>query len=70
MYLQTVISRKNFKQKLFFVDILKSLTKKAGTGSISQRHGSADPDPIQNVMDPEHFYEGTMQKGITKSEKS
>jgi hypothetical protein len=24
------------------------------TGSISQRHGSADPDPHQNVMDPEH----------------
>ena len=23
-------------------------------GSISQRHGSADPDPHQNVMDPEH----------------
>jgi hypothetical protein len=25
-----------------------------GSGSISQRHGSADPDPHQNVMDPEH----------------
>jgi hypothetical protein len=26
-------------------------------GSISQRHGSADPDPDphQNVMDPQHF---------------
>jgi hypothetical protein len=24
------------------------------SGSISQRHGSADPDPLQNVMDPEH----------------
>jgi hypothetical protein len=26
------------------------------SGSISQRHGSADPDPDphQNVMDPEH----------------
>jgi hypothetical protein len=23
----------------------------SGTGSISQRHGSADPDPYQNVMD-------------------
>ncbi len=30
------------------------MTKKAGSGSISQRHGSADPDPLQNVMDPEH----------------
>jgi hypothetical protein len=24
-----------------------------GSGSISQRHGSADPDPHQNVMDPQ-----------------
>jgi hypothetical protein len=24
------------------------------TGSISQRHESADPDPHQNVLDPEH----------------
>ncbi len=35
------------------------MTKIAGSesGSISQRHGSADPDldPPQNVMDPEHF---------------
>ncbi len=28
------------------------------SGSISQRHGSADPDPDahQNVMDPQHWY--------------
>jgi hypothetical protein len=26
------------------------------TGSISQRHGSADPDPPQNVMDPQHWF--------------
>jgi hypothetical protein len=25
------------------------------SGSISQRHGSADPDPHQNVMDPQHW---------------
>jgi hypothetical protein len=30
------------------------MTKIAGSGSISQRHGSADPDPSQNVMDPQH----------------
>jgi hypothetical protein len=24
-------------------------------GSISQRHGSADPDPHQNVVDPQHW---------------
>jgi hypothetical protein len=26
----------------------------SGSGSISQRHGSADLDPYQNVMDTEH----------------
>jgi hypothetical protein len=37
------------------------MTKKAGSGSesgsvsISQRHGSADPDPHQHVMDPEYW---------------
>jgi hypothetical protein len=32
------------------------MMKIAGSGSesISQRHGSADPDPPQNVMDPQH----------------
>jgi hypothetical protein len=37
------------------------MTKVAGSGSesgsrsISQRHGSADPEPHQNVMDPKHW---------------
>ncbi len=34
------------------------MTKIAGSGSISQRHGSADPDPPQNVMDPQHCLGG------------
>jgi hypothetical protein len=36
------------------------MKKIAGSGSISQRHGSADPDPDphQHVMDPEHCYQG------------
>jgi hypothetical protein len=29
------------------------MTKIAGSGSICQRHGSPDPDPHQNVLDPE-----------------
>ncbi len=29
--------------------------KIAGSGSISQRHGSADPDPHQNVMYSQHW---------------
>jgi len=41
---------------------LKSMTKIAG--SISQRHGSADPDPDshQNVMDPEHCKKDFQEK--------
>jgi hypothetical protein len=33
------------------------MTKITGSGSISQMHGSADPDPDppQNVMDPQHW---------------
>jgi hypothetical protein len=30
----------------------------SGSGSISQRHGSADPDPHQNAMDPQHWIDG------------
>jgi hypothetical protein len=30
----------------------------SGSGSISQRHGSADPDPHQNVIDPQHCFVG------------
>ena len=25
------------------------------SGSISQMHGSADPDPHENVLDPQHW---------------
>ncbi len=34
--------------------------ERSGSGSISQRHGSADPDPDphQNVMDPQHWIKG------------
>jgi hypothetical protein len=34
------------------------MTKIAGSGSTSQKHGSevSDPDPPQNVMDPEHWF--------------
>jgi hypothetical protein len=35
-----------------------------GSGSISQRHGSADPDPYQNFTDPQHCF----QKVITTKE--
>ncbi len=55
-----VPSKSNKQKNFFFVGVLRSTTKIAGSGSesgygsISQRHGSADPDPNphQNVMDP------------------
>jgi hypothetical protein len=37
------------------------MTKIVGSGSISQRHGSVDPDPPQNVMDPQHRVKGIFQ---------
>jgi hypothetical protein len=43
--LQNIILTQNFSQKL------KKLKK--GVGSTSQRHLSGDPDPIQNVTDPQ-----------------
>jgi hypothetical protein len=36
----------------------------SASGSISQRHGSADPDPDphQNVMDPQHWTKGALNQ--------
>jgi hypothetical protein len=41
-------------KKIFFAS-LKSLTKGVGSECISQRCGSGDPDPHQNVMDLQHY---------------
>ncbi len=43
-------------KKKFVWASLKSLKKGVGSGawSISKRYGSADPDPHQNVTDPQH----------------
>ncbi len=30
--------------------------RKAGSGTVSQRYGSEDPDPYQNVTDPERWF--------------
>ncbi len=54
MYLQKVKSRKTFFS--FLLASWRPMTKIAGSRFNSQRHGSADPDPHQNVMDPEHWY--------------
>ncbi len=41
--------------KIVFFASLKSVKIGVGSGSISQRYGSIDPDPHQIVMDPEHW---------------
>ncbi len=57
--------KKNCSQKIsFLLASWKSMMKIAGStlapGSISQMHGSEDldpdPDPPQNVMDPQHWF--------------
>jgi hypothetical protein len=72
MYLPKVTSRKNCVEKLFFAGILevsfllaswRSMAKIAGSGSISHRHGSADPDVHQNVMAPEQWFSGRRNFG-------
>jgi hypothetical protein len=44
---------------------LEAVFRGSESGSISQRHGSADPDPDphQNVMDPQHWLEGDLFYG-------
>jgi hypothetical protein len=37
---------------------MKIAESESESGSISKRHGSADPDRHQNVMDPEHCFNG------------
>ncbi len=45
------------RKKYFFYASLKSVKEEVGSGfvsgSISQRYGSRDPNPHQNVMDPQ-----------------
>jgi hypothetical protein len=47
-------SRWDFQKNLCSWDPI--LWEASGSGSISQRHGSADPDPHQNFMDPQHWF--------------
>ncbi len=52
MYLW-VRHKKKYENNIIFFTSLKSLKKGAGSGSISQGYGSGDPDPHQNVTDPQ-----------------
>jgi hypothetical protein len=55
MYLHKVISKEQLRENFFLLATCLPLTKKAesGFGSVSQWYGSADPDPYQNVTDPQ-----------------
>ncbi len=56
-----VPSKSNKQKNIFLLTSWRSLTKIAGSGSasgsISQGYGSADPDPYQNFLDPQHWLE-------------
>jgi hypothetical protein len=45
-------------KKNYFFASLKLMKKGVRSGSISQRYGSGDPDPHQDVNDPQHCYSG------------
>ncbi len=53
------VPSKSSNQKTIFLTSLRSLTNIAGSGSgsISHRYGSADPDPDQYFMDPQHWFQ-------------
>ncbi len=63
-------SNKQKTLKFFLLMARRSLKKIAGSGpasgsgSISQRFGSADPDSYQNFMDPQHCCKPCCQYGI------
>ncbi len=62
MYLQIVINRNFFSYCKFLLTSWRSMTKTAGSGSIiNRRHGSSDPNPHQNVMDPQHCWRQHLQ---------
>ncbi len=50
------MKQKILEKNLFLFDILKATDERAGPGSgfVYQGYGSVDPEPNQNVMDPQH----------------
>jgi hypothetical protein len=48
----------------FFFSSLKSMKKGVGSGSISKRYGSGDPDPHQNVTDPQHWMHESLPQNV------
>jgi hypothetical protein len=60
------VSNKKKHEKIIFLAYLKSLKKEVGSGvgsgSISHRYRSGDPDPHQNVTDPPHCPQSRRKK--------
>jgi hypothetical protein len=54
--------QENLEKIEFLLPSSRSLTKIAGSGSVSQMHESADPDLYQNVKDPQHWLRPTFAK--------
>jgi hypothetical protein len=50
------MNRRTFKNTSLCCSLEGSMTKTTRYGSQSQRDISTDPDPHQNVMDPQHWY--------------
>jgi len=48
-------TQKKLEIKSFLIGVLKANDEIARSGSISKSRGSADPDPYQNVTDPQHW---------------
>jgi hypothetical protein len=65
-------SSKKRKKIHFLLASWRSLTKREGSGavSLSQRCGSADPDPYQNVTDPLHWRQTKYITGYSGKERS
>jgi hypothetical protein len=64
MCLRVSFKKKNTKKKFASLKSLKirvGCRVKSGSGSISQRYGSEDPDPHQNVTDPQHCLKHSSQ---------
>jgi len=53
MYLQNVISKKKLRKNYFFVDVLKDPDPDSLVTGMDPRI-RLDPDPYQNVMNPQH----------------
>jgi hypothetical protein len=54
---------KKQKREIFLLAFYRFLTKRAefeARSKSGQKYGSEDPDPNQNVTDPEHWFSGSL----------